>query len=103
MKITGLSTDPVQASIKKLVAHHLLRVKKRGQKNLYVARERMDVRVGGQVICSVAVDFVPSTMRERLAKLKGATSGEMQSADVWAEVELIPGKGLRLDELSGTF
>jgi len=72
MLLTGLSTDPVQAAIKKLVDNHLLRVSKRGQKNIYVARERMDVRVGDLVICTIAIDFVPSTMRERLAKLISA-------------------------------
>lgn len=95
MMLTGLSTDPVQAAIKKLVANHLLRVSKRGQKNIYVTRERMDVRVGDVVICSIATDFVPSTMRERLAKLKRSTAGDLEAADVWAEVELIPGPSLR--------
>ena len=37
MLLTGLSTDPVQAAIKRLVDNHLLRVSKRGQKNIYVA------------------------------------------------------------------
>lgn len=103
MLLTGLSTDPVQAAIKKLVASHLLRVTKRGQKNIYVARERMDVRVGGRVICTIAIDFVPATMRERLAKLKGSAAGEIEGTDVWAEVELIPGPGLQLDANSGSF
>lgn len=103
MLLTGLSTDPVQAAIKKLVEHHLLRVSKRGQKNIYVARERMNVRVGGMVICTVVVDFVPATMRERLARIKNATTGNSGGSDVWAEVELIPGPGLKLDVSSGTF
>ena len=50
----------------------------------------MDVRIGDRVICTVVVDFVPATMRDKLAKLKGAASGEIEAADVWAEVELIP-------------
>lgn len=104
MALTGLSNDTVQSAIKKLVAAHLLRVTKRGQRtSMYVARERMDLRIGGRVICTVVVDFVPATMRERLAKLKGAAAGEIEAADVWAEVELIPGPGLRLDENTGTF
>ena len=63
----------------------------------------MDVRIGDRVICTVVVDFVPATMRDKLAKLKGAASGQIESADVWAEVELIPGPGLKLDATSGTF
>jgi len=104
MLLTGLSTDPVQTAIKKLVAAHLLRVTKRGQKNVYIARERMDVRVGSRVICTVVVDFVPTAMRERLARLKAATQGDdVAAADVWAEVELIPGPGLVLDQKTGTY
>jgi hypothetical protein len=53
MELTGLSTDPTQAAIKKLKAFHLLRVNKRGRRNHYVARERMDVRIGKRVICTV--------------------------------------------------
>lgn len=105
MLLTGLSTNPVQAAIKKLEASHLLRISKRGQKHVYVARERMDVRLGDVVICTVAIDFVPSTMRERLAKLKRSAAGEPADADadVWAEVELIPGPGMRPNANSGSF
>jgi hypothetical protein len=102
-ELTGTADKTVQAAIKTLVGAHLLRVTKRGQKNVYVARERMDVRIGDRVICTVVVDFVPATMRDKLAKLKGAASGQIESADVWAEVELIPGPGLKLDATSGTF
>ncbi len=101
--LTGTSDKTVQAAIKTLVEAHLLRVSKRGQKNVYVARERMDVRIGSRVICTVVVDFVPATMRDKLQKLKGAAAGEIDAADVWAEVELIPGPGLKLDAASGTF
>lgn len=102
-KLTGCADKTVQAAIRTLSAKHLLRVEKKGQRNVYVARERMDVRVGDRVICTVVMDFVPATMRERLAKLKGASSGDLEKADVWAEVELIPGPGMTLDEGSGSF
>lgn len=102
-ELTGASDKTVQAAIKTLVAAHLLRVTKRGQKNLYVARERMDVRIGDRVICTIVVDFVPATMRDKLAKLKGAASGETENEDVWAQVELIPGPSLELDAKKGTF
>ncbi len=103
-ELTGASDKTVQAAIKTLVAAHLLRVTKRGQKNLYVARERMDVRIGDRVICTIVVDFVPATMRDKLAKLKGAAAGEIEADEnVWAHVELIPGSGLVLDAQKGTF
>jgi DNA-binding transcriptional MocR family regulator len=102
--LCGISNMTVQAAIKTLQEFHMLRVNKRGRRsNEYVARERMDVRVGDRVICTVVVDYVPATMRARLAKLKGASGGDMSNEDVWAEVELIPGPGLKLDESSGTF
>ena len=102
-ELTGCADKTVQAAIKTLVAKRLLRVEKKGQRNVYVARERMDVRVGERVICTVVMDFVPATMRDRLARLKGASDGDIEKADVWAEVELIPGPGMTLDDSSGTF
>lgn len=103
MALTGLSSDPVQAAIKKLVTHHLLRISKRGRKNVYIARERMDVRVGNIVVCTIAIDFVPATMRERLAKLKQSAAGDTDGSDIWAEVELIPGPEMMLNASSGNF
>ena len=103
VQLTGCADKTVQAAIKTLVASHLLRVSKRGQKNLYVARERMDVRVGERVICTVVIDFVPSEMREKLAKLKAAGKGDFQSQDVWAQVDLIPAAGMKLDAAKGIF
>ena len=103
MMLTGLSTNPVQAAIKKLEVNHLLRISKRGPKHIYVARERLDVRLGNVVICTVVVDFVPATMRDRLAKLKRSAAGKTgdDDADVWAEVELIPGPSLRQETHGG--
>jgi hypothetical protein len=104
VEMCGISNMTVQGAIKTLQQAHMLRVTKRGRRsNQYLARERMDVRVGDRVICTVVVDYVPITMRARLARLKGASSGDLANQDVWAEVELIPGPGLSLDEASGTY
>jgi hypothetical protein len=103
-RLTGICDQTVQSSLKVLQEFHLLRVKKRGRKpNHYVARERMDVRVGDRVICTVVIDYIPAQMRDRVAKLKEAAKGEIDCADVWAQVDLIPGKGMKLDEETGTF
>lgn len=103
-KLTGISDQKVQESINALQVFHLLRVtKKLGKANYYIARERMDVRVGKRVICTVVVDYIPSQMRERLVRLKAAAKGELDKEDIWAQVELIPGADMRLDEKSGTF
>jgi len=102
-EITGTAPSTVQIAIKVLLAKNLLRVRKKGPKNIYVPRERMDVRVGGRVIATVVVDYVPVEMRERLASLKSATSSEIDNADVWAQVDLLPGPGMVLDHKTGTF
>lgn len=103
VQLTGCADKTVQAAIKTLVSSHLLRVSKKGQRNLYVARERMDVRVGDRVICTVVIDFVPAEMREKLAKLKAAGKGIDAAQDVWAQVDLIPGAGMKLDASKGIF
>ena len=103
VELTGCADKTVQAAIKTLVTAHLLRVSKKGQRNIYVARERMDVRVGDRVICTVVIDFVPNEMREKLAKLKAAGKGIDAAQDVWAQVDLIPAAGMKLDPARGTF
>jgi hypothetical protein len=104
VEVCGISNMTVQAAIKTLQKAHMLRVNKRGRRsNEYIARERMDVRVDDRVICTVVVDYVPATLRARLAKLKGASGGDLSDDDVWAQVELIPGPGLKIDEGTGTF
>ena len=102
-EITGTAPSTVQIAIKVLVDKHLLRIRKAGRKNVYVARERIDVRVGGRVITTIVVDFIPDQMRERLAKLKAAGAGDIDAADVWAQVDLLPGPGMVLDKKTGTF
>lgn len=104
IELTGAANLTVQRAIKTLEAAHLLRVTRLGKKNIYVARERMDVRIGNRIICTVAVDYIPATMRERLAKLKlAALSGDMTSEDVWANVDVFPGPGMSYDASSGAF
>jgi DNA-binding transcriptional regulator YhcF (GntR family) len=102
-EITGTAPMTVQTAIKVLVEKHLLRIRKVGQKNVYVARERIDVRVGNRVISTIVVDFIPDQMRERLARLKAAGGGDLAAADVWAQVDLLPGPGMVLDKATGTF
>ncbi len=102
-ELVGASKASIEKAILDLEAAHLLRVERRGRRNIYVARERMDVRVGDRVICSIAIDYVPARMREKLAALRGAAAGEIAAADVWAEVEIIPGQGMEHDPKSGTY
>lgn len=104
MEQTGLASATVQKAIKRLHEARMLREARRmGQIVVYVARERMDVRIGPRVICTIVVDYVPLAMRERLAKLKAAAAGDFKAADVWTEVELLPGPGMVYDPQRGTF
>lgn len=98
MDVTGLASKTVQNALQTLQAAHLLRIaRKDGRRHIYIARERLDVRVGPRVICTVVVDYVPTQMRERLAKLQAAAAGDLEDADVWAQVDILPGPGFTWD------
>ena len=98
MKVTGLASATVQKGLATLLDAHLLRIaKKRGQQHVYIARERMDVRVGSQVICSIAIDYVPFSMRERLTMLKAASDGDAGAQEIWTHVDVLPGPDLEWD------
>lgn len=104
IELTGLASASVQRAIKTLESAHLLKVTRLGQKNCYVARERMDVRVGSRVVVTIVIDYIPASMRQRLAKLKeAALSGDMDSEDVWADVDVLPGAGMVYDKQLGGF
>lgn len=101
--LTGTAKQTVQDALTTLKDAHLLRITKKGQRNIYVARERVDVKVGDRVICTVVIDFVPAAMRERLNALKAAGGGDLSKQDVWAQVDLIPGPGMQLDIAAGVY
>lgn len=99
-EMTGVSHVTVMKAISILKDERLLRIARvEGQRHIYIARERMDVRIGTRVICTIVIDYVPNTMRERLAELRASTTGEgdLEGHDVWADVEIIPGQGFELD------
>jgi len=106
MRDTGLSTDTVQKAIDRLEEMHLLRIR-RGvapKPNVYIPRERMDIRIGSKVLCTIVIDYVPLGMREKLAKLKAsALLGDFSAQDVWADVDLIPGPDMAYDPTTGLF
>lgn len=98
MKLTGLANATVQVALTVLMDAHLLRVARWvGQRRYFVARERLAVRVGSRVLCTIVVDYVPASMRQRLARLKAASEGDLDAQDVWAEVDVLPGPGLEWD------
>ena len=79
----------------------LLRTMPRGRGKTYIARERLDVRIGSAVVASVLVDYVPSRVRERLIGIEQALdTGRGFADEAFAEVEIIPGPGFEWDPVS---
>ena len=104
-ELTGLSLGGVSNSVRVLVDERLLRVlnvargkSRRG--STYIARERMDVRLGERVLCTIVLDYVPSTIRKRLSALdQAARVGEL--SELLADCEIIPGDGFTWDASAG--
>jgi hypothetical protein len=98
-ELVGLSKSAVDRAVDALEAAKLLRVvkssnKRRGQ--TYVARERMAVRIGSRVLCTIVIDYVPAKMRGTLDKIEKALEGKAGS-EAFADVEIIPGEGFLWD------
>lgn len=102
--LTGLSLGGVSNAVRTLVDAKLLRVLtpakgKRG--NRYIARERLDVRLGERVLCSIVLDYVPARMRETLRDLEQAVAGTKRGGEVFARCEVFPGPGFAWDAKAG--
>lgn len=98
-ELVGLSKSAVDRAVDALEAAKLLRVvkssnKRRGQ--TYVARERMAVRIGSRILCTIVIDYVPAKMRGTLDKIEKALEGKAGS-EAFADVEIIPGDGFLWD------
>lgn len=74
----------------------MLRSDVRNKRRYYVARERLDVSLGQRVLCTVVVDYVPASMRDRLAAVRNAIEGGDPAGLV--DVDIIPGEGFVWDE-----
>lgn len=96
--LTGLSLGAIHKSVQILVDAKLLRVEKeskggrRGQ--TYIACERLDVRLGDRVLCTIVVDYVPATLRATVNLISQALATGESSPETFAQVEIIPGPGL---------
>lgn len=97
MLLTGLASATVQKCLATLEDSHLLRSEVKGRRRYYVARERLDVSIGTRVLCTVVVDYVPSSMRDTIKRVKDAlATGD--DPDVFAVVDILPGPGFTWDE-----
>lgn len=105
--LTGLSVGSVQKSVHVLVDAKLLRVvrqvkgkSRRG--NTYIALERMDVRLGDRVLCTIVLDYVPATLRLRLAGIEQALKVGEASPEAFSQCEIIPGDGFTWNKDRGS-
>lgn len=77
-KKIGLSKDTVNRAVAVLIQAHLLRVvhnskfKRKGQ--TYIARERMSVRFGKQVLCVIVIDYIPEGIRKKINRINQSLS-----------------------------
>jgi len=103
--LTGLSLGLVHKSVQILLEAHLLRVEKaakagrRGQ--TYVACERLDVRLGDRVLCTVVLDYIPATMRHSVNTLNQALISGNPTDEALAKCQIIPGPGFTWNAQSG--
>lgn len=101
-ELTGLALGSVQKSVKTLVEAKLLRVEPRKRKgNTYVARERMDIRLGSRVLCTIVLDYVPRGLKQRLEEIERSIKTGDNNPTLWSDVEIIPGQGFQWDASTG--
>lgn len=101
----GLSAMTVKRAVDQLVSAHMVRIvaestKRKGQ--TYIARERMSIRLGKRVLCTIVIDYVPGTLRGKINRLESALATGTDDHDAFAEVEIIPGDGFEWDDSTKT-
>lgn len=102
----GMSAATVKRAVDVLETNKLLRIvenhtKKKGQ--TYIARERLSIRFGDILICTIVVDYIPAKIKDKLKNIKEALKVGESSGDLFAQVEIIPASGFLFDQTTGTF
>lgn len=97
----GISKDTVSRAVESLERAKLVRVvkghsKRRGQ--TYIARERMTVRLGSVVLCTIIFDYVPNSLRGKIKRIEESLKTGENDAEAFSEVEIIPGEGFLWDD-----
>ncbi len=102
--LTGLGVNTVQRALDRLTDAHLLRIVSRGNRKVstrYVARERLDVRLGNQLLCTIVIDYVPSALRKKVKRIQNTLAGGEHDPEAFAAAEIIPGTGFVWDAVAG--
>lgn len=102
--LTGLTDKTVSKCLDVLQDSHLLRIVEKGSRRKstrYVARERMDVRLGDRLLCVIVIDYVPAKLRQTLHKLGQTMKGGEPNPEAWADVEIVPAEGFVWDASKG--
>jgi hypothetical protein len=104
-QMTGMGLGTVSDSVKILERNRLLRVLEKGKGKAgtrYIARERMDIKVGKTVICTIVIDYIPWHIGKRIQEIGEAVNKEGRvDPDALAECEIIPGPDFRWDPEKG--
>jgi len=103
-EMAGVSQTTVNSCVEILENAKLLRVLSKGKgkrPSTYIARERMDVRLGERVLCTIVIDYVPLSIRKTIAGIAEAVSEGTEGPEAWADCEIIPGDGFTWDEAAG--
>lgn len=105
-KDVGMSAATVKRAVDILETNKMLRIdekytKKKGQ--TYIARERLTIRFGEILICTIVVDYIPAQIKDKLRNIKEALRVGESSADLFAQVDIIPSPGFVFDQSTGTF
>lgn len=104
-EITGLADKTIQKALKDLQVHHLLKVVQTGnqrQSTRYVARERLDVKLGNRLLCRIVMDYIPSKIRGTMNSIQQTLKTGERNPDAFTEVEIIPGEGFVWNAQTGT-
>lgn len=104
-EITGLADKTVQKALKDLQIHHLLKVVKTGnqrQSTRYIARERLDVKLGNRLLCRIVMDYVPAKIKANMHRIQETLKTGERNPEAFSQVEIIPGEGFIWNTETGT-
>lgn len=105
MQLTGLANATVQKALATLMEAKLVRVvhdRGRGKRRDIIARERLDIRLGDRVICTIVIDYVPNRLKNQLRRIANALQVGEKDDEAFADVEIIPGRGFVWDSVAGS-